>query len=96
MKTLLAIFSFVAAAYLGWQHYDLSARNTELEAKSVELTAEIESTKREMESTKRDMGAANARLAQLGSSSTPSPSQTKPKVNWVEERNRNRQSTPSR
>ena len=86
MKSLITICSLIAALCLAWQHHSLSEAKEDAELRAAD-------TSRHLGAAREELKIANTRIAEL-SAPHPAPGPT-PKPNWVEERNRNWQSSLS-
>lgn len=85
---MFTVGSMLSALWLGWHHYDLTEGKNAANSKSEELTRQIESTRKEIQT-------ANARIAQL-SGRSPTPAAQPASTNWIQEKNRNWQSSLAR
>ena len=92
MRNLITICSLVATAYFAPQYKDLADKKNTLETKSLELTKEVEAVRKDLAATRRDLQSATVRITQLSASGNIEPAQTT-KSNWIDERNRNWQSS---
>jgi cell division protein FtsB len=84
MKTLFTIILLAAVGYLGWQYQELTQAKTASEATIVELNGKVASLETERRADK-------ARIAELGGVGPGGVGKT----NWIQERNRNYQSSLS-
>jgi peptidoglycan hydrolase CwlO-like protein len=85
MRALITICCLIATFYLALQYHDLSDSKDAAESKLRELA-------KENENIKSDLEAANAQISQLNGKA---PLQN-PKTNWIDEKNRNWQSSLNR
>jgi len=85
MRILITICGLVAAAFFGWQYSRAQEANASTEALLSEAAKQHASLTQELFAAKNDLQQASNQLAALDGVR----SQPVPKTNWIDERNRN-------